>query len=282
MESKNIENKNVKILSGVEFAEATKEFLKGQVELLEKDCNYPRLTVVQVGEDPASGVYIRQKKNFGKAIGVPVRHLTFPETITTEDLIIEIINIYGPVIVQLPLPRHIDTDRVMDVIEQDWDVDGFTIENLGKVMKGEKGLQPCTPKGIIKLLKHNNIELEGKHAIVVGRSDIVGKPVAMMLLHENCTVTICHSKTKNLKEICSQADILVVAMGQPEYITADYVKEGAVVVDVGIHRTESGKLVGDVKFDEVSKKASAITPVPNGVGRCTVAMLFENVIQSYL
>ena len=277
-----MENKNVKILSGVEFAEATKEFLKGQVELLEKDWDYPRLTVVQVGEDPASDVYIRQKKNFGESIGVPVRHLTFPETITTHELAVEVGNIFDPVIVQLPLPKHIDVKKVMKAIPIDQDADGFTTTNLGKVMKGEKGLQPCTPKGIIKLLKHNNIELEGKHAVVVGRSDIVGKPVAMMLLHENCTVTICHSKTKNLKEICSQADILVVAMGQPEYITADYVKEGAVVVDVGIHRTESGKLVGDVKFDEVSKKASAITPVPNGVGRCTVAMLFENVIQSYL
>lgn len=282
MENNNIEKKNVKILSGVEFAEATKEFLKGQVELLEKDWNYPRLTVVQVGEDPASDVYIRQKKNFGESIGVPVRHLTFPETITTHELTVEVGNIFGTVIVQLPLPKHIDVKKVMKAIPIGLDADGFTIENLGKVMKGEKGLQPCTPKGIIKLLKHNNIELEGKHAVVVGRSDIVGKPVAMMLLHENCTVTICHSKTKNLKEICSQADILVVAMGQPEYITADYVKEGAVVVDVGIHRTESGKLVGDVKFDEVSEKASAITPVPNGVGRCTVAMLFENVVQSYL
>ena len=277
-----MEKKNTKILSGVEFAEATKEYLKGQVELLEKDWTYPRLTVVQVGEDPASGVYIRQKKNFGEAIGVPVRHLTFPETITTERLVKRLDDIATPVIVQLPLPKHIDTDIVMDAVADFQDADGFTIENLGRVMKGTKGLQPCTPKGIIKLLKHNNIELEGKHAVVVGRSDIVGKPVAMMLLHENCTVTICHSKTKNLKEICSQADILVVAMGQPEYITADYVKEGAVVVDVGIHRTESGKLVGDVKFDEVIKKASAITPVPNGVGRCTVAMLFENVIQSYL
>lgn len=273
--------RDTKILSGIEFAEAVKQDLKEQVEALRQKGVQPSLTVVQVGEDPASSVYIKQKKNFGEAIGVEVIHLNLPSTITTSELMCKVALIRTPVIVQLPLPSHIDTRKVLSSVTHNKDVDGFTTMNLGNVLVGTEGLQPCTPKGIIKILKHNNIELEGKNAVVVGRSDIVGKPVAMLLLHENCTITVCHSKTKNLKEICSQADLLVVAMGKPEFITAEYVKEGAVVVDVGIHRTETGKLVGDVKADEVMGKASAITPVPNGVGRCTVAMLFDNVIQCY-
>lgn len=271
-----------KIMSGIEFAENKKKELASTVGLLNHKGISPELLVVQVGNDPASDVYVKQKVNFGKEIGVVVKHVKFGESTTTNELVYFISRITIPVIVQLPLPSHIDTRAVLDSVNHTIDVDGFTTKNMGLLMTGQEGLQPCTPKGIMEILEYYGHDLEGKHAVVVGRSDIVGKPVSMMLLQKNCTVTVCHSKTKNLKDFTSQADILVVAMGKPEFITSEYVKEGAVVVDVGIHRTESGKIVGDVMFDDVVSKVEAITPVPKGIGRCTVAMLFSNVVESYL
>lgn len=271
----------MKILSGIEFAESKKKQIASEVGLLKHQGMSPELVVLQVGNDGASDTYIKQKIKYGKDVGVVVKHIKFGESITTDSLVHFVQGLNVPMIVQLPLPNHIDTRKVLEAVKPHLDVDGFTTENMGKLLTGQDGLQSCTPKGIIEILEHYNINFEGKHCVIVGRSDIVGKPIAMMMLHKNCTVTICHSKTKNLKDITSQADILVVAMGKAEYITAEYVKEGSVVVDVGIHRTSEGKIVGDVKFDDVVSKVGAITPVPKGVGRCTVAMLFDNVVKSY-
>lgn len=271
----------MKILSGIEFAEAKKKQIASEVGLLKHQGMSPELVVLQVGNDGASDTYIKQKIKYGKDVGVVVKHIKFGESITTDSLVHFVQGLNVPMIVQLPLPNHIDTRKVLEAVKPHLDVDGFTTENMGKLLTGQDGLQSCTPKGIIEILEHYNINFEGKHCVIVGRSDIVGKPIAMMMLHKNCTVTICHSKTKNLKDITSQADILVVAMGKAEYITAEYVKEGSVVVDVGIHRTSEGKIVGDVKFDDVVSKVDAITPVPKGIGRCTVAMLFDNVVKSY-
>lgn len=184
------------------------------------------------------------------------------------------------ILVQLPLPAHINEDKVIQAISPKKDVDGFHPQSVGAMAIGEKGFLPCTPAGIIQLLKRSNLEISGKHCVVVGRSNIVGKPMALLMLRENATVTITHSKTKNLPEVCRQADILIVAMGRPQYIGAEYVKEGAVVIDVGIHRDAGNKLCGDVKFDEVEPIASAITPVPGGVGPMTIAMLMDNCVQS--
>ena len=184
------------------------------------------------------------------------------------------------ILCQLPLPKHIDEDKVIKAISPKKDVDGFHPQNVGALVIGEQGFVSCTPAGIIQLLKRSNIEIEGKHCVVIGRSNIVGKPMSLLLLRENATVTICHSRTKNIKEICREADILIVAIGKPQFIGADYVKDGAVVIDVGIHRDENNKLCGDVKYDEVEPKASYITPVPGGVGPMTIAMLMHNCVEA--
>ena len=184
------------------------------------------------------------------------------------------------ILCQLPLPKHIDEDNVIKAISPQKDVDGFHPQNVGALVIGEQGFVSCTPAGIIQLLKRSNIEIEGKHCVVIGRSNIVGKPMSLLLLRENATVTICHSRTKNIKEICREADILIVAIGKPQFIGADYVKDGAVVIDVGIHRDENNKLCGDVKYDEVEPKASYITPVPGGVGPMTIAMLMHNCVEA--
>lgn len=184
------------------------------------------------------------------------------------------------ILCQLPLPKHIDEDKVVKAISPKKDVDGFHPQNVGALVIGEQGFVSCTPAGIIQLLKRSNIEIEGKHCVVIGRSNIVGKPMSLLMLRENATVTICHSRTKNIKEICREADILIVAIGKPQFIDADYVKDGAVVIDVGIHRDENNKLCGDVKYDEVEPKASYITPVPGGVGPMTIAMLMHNCVEA--
>ena len=205
---------------------------------------------------------------------------------TTEQELLELVehlnaddNVHG-ILVQLPVPKHIDSDKIIQNISPKKDVDGFHPENVGKLVIGEKGFVSCTPAGIIQLLKRSNIEIAGKNCVVVGRSNIVGKPMALLMLRENATVTIAHSKTQNLKELCKTADILIVAIGKPQFITAEYVKEGAVIIDVGIHRDAENKLCGDVKFDEVEPLASAITPGPGGVGPMTIAMLMNNCVEA--
>ena len=243
------------------------------------------LAVIQVGEDPASSVYVRNKKNACAYIGIESLAYELPESTTEEELLklIEELNekekVRG-ILVQLPLPSHICEDKVIQAISPEKDVDGFHPQSVGAMTIGEKGFLSCTPSGIIQLLKRSGVEIEGKHCVVIGRSNIVGKPMALLMLRENATVTIAHSRTKNLPELCKQADILIVAIGKPRFIGAEYVKEGAVVIDVGIHRDENNKLCGDVKFDEVEPIASAITPVPGGVGPMTIAMLMSNCVQS--
>lgn len=243
------------------------------------------LAVIQVGNDPASSVYVGNKKKACEYVGFESLSYELPEDITEEKLLelIEELNTrkdVNGILVQLPLPKHISEDKVIQTISPDKDVDGFHVQSVGRLSVGQKGFVSCTPAGIIELLKRSGVEIEGKECVVIGRSNIVGKPMSMLLLRENGTVTVCHSRTKNLKEITKRADILVAAIGKPKFVTAEYVKEGAVVIDVGIHRMENGKLCGDVAFDEVEPIASAITPVPGGVGPMTIAMLMVNCLQS--
>lgn len=243
------------------------------------------LAVVQVGNDPASGVYVRNKKRACEECGIHSLAYELPEDTGEEELLGLIEKLNGDeavngILVQLPLPEQIDEKKVIRAIDPKKDVDGFHPVNAGALCTGEKGFVPCTPAGIIQLLKRSGVEIAGKECVVIGRSNIVGKPAALLLLAENGTVTVCHSKTPDLKKVAARADILVVAVGRPKFITADYVKEGAVVIDVGIHRKENGKLCGDVDFDSVAPKCSAITPVPGGVGPMTIAMLMSNCIGS--
>lgn len=273
------------IIDGKKISGQIKDELKEKVSSLKEVGKTGALAVIQVGEDPASSVYVRNKKNACAYIGIDSLAYELQEN-TTEDELLKLIdelnekeNVKG-ILVQLPLPRHINEDKVIQAISPRKDVDGFHPQSVGAMTIGEKGFVSCTPAGIIQLLKRSDIEIEGKNCVVIGRSNIVGKPMALLMLRENATVTITHSKTKNLLEICRQADILIVAMGKPRFIGAEYVKEGAVVIDVGIHRDENNKLCGDVKFDEVEPIASAITPVPGGVGPMTIAMLMNNCVQS--
>ena len=243
------------------------------------------LAVVQVGDDPASCVYVRNKKRACGECGIRSLSYELPaETSETELLaLIGKLNAdsgVNGILVQLPLPKHIDENKVIRAIDVKKDVDGFHPMSAGALCTGQKGFVSCTPAGIIQLIKRSGVTIAGKECVVVGRSNIVGKPVALLLLAENGTVTVCHSKTADLKEVAKRADILVVAIGKPKFITADYVKEGAVVIDVGIHRNEEGKLCGDVDYDSVAPKCSAITPVPGGVGPMTIAMLMHNCIAS--
>ena len=243
----------------------------------------PGLAVVIVGQDPASQVYVRNKCLACERVGFYSEKYEMAAD-TTEDELIDLINklnndkrIHG-ILVQLPLPKHIDVERVLLTIKPEKDVDAFHPYNTGKIMQGKYDFLPCTPAGVMELLRRYNVEISGKHCVVIGRSDIVGKPMAMLLLQANGTVTICHSRTKNLGELCTSADIVVAAVGKPNFVTADMVKDGAVVVDVGINRLDNGKLCGDVKYDEVAEKASYITPVPGGVGPMTIAMLMKNTL----
>ncbi len=243
------------------------------------------LAVIQVGKDPASSVYVGNKKKACEYVGIRSESYELPEETTQEELLqlIERLNqddgIHG-ILVQLPVPAHIDEDTIIRAISPKKDVDGFHPQSVGALSIGQPGFVSCTPAGIIQLLKRNDIEIEGKECVVIGRSNIVGKPMALLLLRENGTVTVAHSKTRNLREVCKRADILVVAVGRPRMIDASYVKEGAVVIDVGIHRNENNKLCGDVDFESVEPVASAITPVPGGVGPMTIAMLMYNCVEA--
>ena len=243
------------------------------------------LAVIQVGNDPASSVYVGNKKKACEYIGIESLSYELPEDVTQKELIslIESLNeredVNG-ILVQLPLPEHIDEDAVIHAIAPEKDVDGFHPQSVGALCIGQKGFVSCTPAGIIQLLKRSGVEIAGKECVVIGRSNIVGKPMALLLLRENGTVTVTHSRTKNLKEVTKRADILIVAVGKPKMITKEYVKEGAVVIDVGIHRNENNKLCGDVDYDDVAPVCSAITPVPGGVGPMTIAMLMQNVVES--
>lgn len=273
------------IIDGKKISQQIKDELKEKVEKLHMEGKTGALAVIQVGADPASSVYVRNKKNACAYIGIESLAYELPEN-TSEDTLLQLVEelngkeeVKG-ILVQLPLPGHICEDKVIQAISPGKDVDGFHPQSVGAMAIGEKGFLSCTPAGIIELLKRSGIEMEGKRCVVIGRSNIVGKPMALLMLRENATVTITHSRTKNLPEICRQADILIAALGKPRFIGAEYVKEGAVVVDVGIHRDEKNKLCGDVKFEEVEKIASAITPVPGGVGPMTIAMLMKNCVQA--
>lgn len=243
------------------------------------------LAVIQVGNDPASSVYVNNKKKACAYIGIDSLSYELPEETTQEELLalIEELNqkkeVNG-ILVQLPVPKHIDEKTIINAISPKKDVDGFHPQSVGSLCIGQPGFVSCTPAGIIELLKRTNVEIAGKHCVVIGRSNIVGKPMALLMLRENATVTVTHSKTKNLKEITKQADILIVAIGKPKFVDASYVKEGAVIIDVGIHRNEDNKLCGDVDFETVESIASAITPVPGGVGPMTIAMLMKNCVDS--
>ena len=273
------------IIDGKKISQDIKDELKEKVTALKDTGTEVALAVIQVGNDPASSVYVRNKKKACEYIGIRSLSYELPEE-TTEDALIELIEklnkdeTVNGILVQLPVPKHIDPDKIIRTISPEKDVDGFHPQNVGKLVIGEEGFVSCTPAGVIQLLKRSGIEISGKNCVVVGRSNIVGKPMALLMLRENATVTIAHSKTKNLKELCQTADILIVAIGKPQFITADYVKGGAVVSDVGIHRDENNKLCGDVRYEEVAEKASAITPVPGGVGPMTIAMLMSNCVES--
>lgn len=274
-----------KIIDGKRISQEIKDELKVKVEALKASGKSGALAVIQVGNDPASSVYVNNKKKACAYIGIESLSYELPEETTEEELLNLIRQLNADdkvngILVQLPVPKHIDGDKIIQTISPDKDVDGFHTESVGRLVVGEKGFVSCTPAGIIQLLKRSDVEIEGKNCVVIGRSNIVGKPMALLMLRENATVTIAHSRTQNLKEICKTADILIVAIGKPQFITADYVKEGAVVIDVGIHRDENNKLCGDVKYDEVEKIASAITPVPGGVGPMTIAMLMNNCVEA--
>ncbi len=274
-----------KIIDGKQISQQIKDELKEKVAKLKEQGKTGALAVIQVGQDPASSVYVRNKKNACAYIGIESLAYELPEETTEEELLKLIAELNEKeqvkgILVQLPLPEHICEDKVIRAISPQKDVDGFHPQSVGAMTIGEPGFLSCTPAGIIQLLKRSGVEIAGKHCVIIGRSNIVGKPMALLMLRENATVTITHSKTRNLKEICRQADILIVAMGKPQFIGTEYVKEGAVVIDVGIHRDENNKLCGDVKFAEAEPLASAITPVPGGVGPMTIAMLMSNCVQS--
>lgn len=274
------------IIDGRKISQEIKDEIKEQVEKLAQEGKEVCLAVIQVGNNPASTVYVGNKKKACAYTGIRSLAMELPEETTEEELLerIEELNqnpTVNGILVQLPLPAHMNEDKVIGAISPEKDVDGFHPVNVGALSIGKKGFVSCTPYGIIQLLKRTGIDIDGKNCVIIGRSNIVGKPMAQLLLRENGTVTIVHSHTKNIREITSQADILVAAIGKPNYITADYVKEGAVVIDVGINRDENNKLCGDVDFASVAEKTSAITPVPGGVGPMTIAMLMNNCLEAF-
>ena len=273
------------LIDGKKISNEIKDELKEEVaELKEKGVSIC-LAVIQVGDDPASSVYVRNKKRACAYIGIESKAFELPENTTEEELVSLVEELNGDpsvngILVQLPLPAHINKDRIIRTISPDKDVDGFHPVSVGRLWIGEKGFLSCTPAGIIQLLKRSGIEIEGEECVVIGRSNIVGKPMAALLLRENGTVTVAHSRTKNLKDVAKRADILIVAIGKKQFITSEYVKNGAVVIDVGMHRDENNHLCGDVDFDDVEPVASAITPVPGGVGPMTIAMLMNNCVET--
>ena len=271
-----------RLIDGKVISAAVKERVKNEVAQLNEKGITVGLAVIIVGEDPASKIYVANKKKACEALGIISEEYALPESTTEKELLglIDTLNAkksINGILCQLPLPRHLDEKRIINAISPEKDVDAFHPVNVGRIMIGDYDFVPCTPAGIMEMLAYENIETEGKRCVVIGRSNIVGKPMAMLLLHKNGTVTICHSRTKNLKEICLDADILVAAVGKAKFVTADMVKEGAVVIDVGMNR-ENGRLCGDVDFEAVKDKASAITPVPGGVGPMTIAMLMQNTL----
>ncbi|HIV41082.1 MAG TPA: bifunctional methylenetetrahydrofolate dehydrogenase/methenyltetrahydrofolate cyclohydrolase FolD [Candidatus Mediterraneibacter guildfordensis] len=273
------------LIDGKKISKQIKDELKEEVQRLGEIGKNACLAVVQVGNDPASSVYVNNKKKACAYIGIGSKSYELPEATTEEELValVEDLNAdetVNGILVQLPLPAHIDADRIIRTISPDKDVDGFHPVSVGRLWIGEKGFLSCTPAGIIQLLKRSGIAIEGKECVVIGRSNIVGKPMAALLLRENGTVTVAHSRTKDLKEVAKRADILIVAIGKKKFITAEYVKEGAVVIDVGMHRDENNHLCGDVDFEDVEPHTSAITPVPGGVGPMTIAMLMDNCVET--
>ena len=271
------------IISGKETAAKIRERLRAQIDQLREKGYQPGLAVVIVGDDPASQVYVRNKEKACKEVGIAAQTFALPKETTQQELmaLIDTLNarsdVHG-ILVQLPLPRHLDEHQVINAILPEKDVDAFHPVNVGKIMIGDFDYVPCTPAGVMALLEEAQIDVSGKRAVVIGRSNIVGKQQAMLLLHKNATVTICHSKTQHLEEITRQADIIVVAIGKAHFLRGDMVKDGVVVIDVGMNRLENGKLAGDVDFDTVAPKASYITPVPGGVGPMTITMLLQNTV----
>ncbi len=273
------------VIDGKKISQEIKDELKEKVTALKEAGKEICLAVIQVGSDPASSVYVGNKKKACAYIGIESLSYELPEETTEQELLalIEKLNAnqrVNGILVQLPLPKQIDEEKVIQAISPEKDVDGFHEKNVGALCIGSKGYVSCTPLGVIQLLKRSSVEISGKNCVVIGRSNIVGKPMALLLLRENGTVTVCHSRTQNIREITRQADILVVAVGKPKMIDASYIKEGAVVIDVGIHRDENNKLCGDVDFADVAPHTSAITPVPGGVGPMTIAMLMYNCVSS--
>lgn len=273
------------LIDGKRISQEIKDELKEKAAALKEQGIQGCLAVIQVGDDPASAVYVRNKKRACAYIGIDSLAYELPEE-TTEEELLELIGRLNAdekvngILVQLPVPAHINENRIIQAISPSKDVDGFHPQNVGALVSGLAGFVSCTPAGVIQLLKRSGIKIAGKNCVVIGRSNIVGKPMALLMLRENATVTIAHSKTENLKDICKRADILIVAIGKPKFIDASYVKEGAVVIDVGIHRNAENKLCGDVDFDSVSPIAEAITPVPGGVGPMTIAMLMNNCVEA--
>ncbi len=270
------------LLDGKRIASEIRQELRDRVLQMRKK---PELAVVLVGEDPASEIYVKGKVNACREVGIVSRVCRLPKSATQNEVetlvssLVDSAEING-ILVQLPLPEGLDSDKILGLIPPRKDVDGFSPVNFGKIALGENATSACTPQGVIELLTRYQIDLRGKRAVVVGRSKIVGRPLAMLLLNRDATVTVCHSKTEQLKEECLKADILIAAIGKPRYITGDMIKKGAVVVDVGINRGENGKLCGDVDFESAKEKASFITPVPGGVGPMTIAMLLRNTIEA--
>ncbi|MGN0506031.1 MAG: bifunctional methylenetetrahydrofolate dehydrogenase/methenyltetrahydrofolate cyclohydrolase FolD [Lachnospiraceae bacterium] len=273
------------LIDGKAISAQLKEEIKEETAKLLADGKTVTLAVIQVGNDPASTVYVGNKKKACEYVGFRSMAYELPEETTEEELLSLIHSLnendeVDGILVQLPLPKHLKEEKVLLAIAPEKDVDGFHPVNVGNLLIGRDGFVSCTPAGIIELLHRSGIETEGKECVIVGRSNIVGKPMAALMLRENATVTICHSRTKNLKEVTKRADILIVAIGKPRFITAEYIKPGATVIDVGIHRMEGKKLCGDVDFDEAKEVAGAITPVPGGVGPMTIAMLMKNCLIS--
>lgn len=273
------------IIDGKKISQEIKDELKEKVAAMHAQGQEVTLAVVLVGQDPASCVYVRNKKRACEYIGIRSLSYELAEDTSEEEVLALIDKLNGNkdvngILVQLPLPKHMDEDKITRAIDPLKDVDGFHPQNVGALSIGLPGFVSCTPAGIIQLLKRSHIDMEGKHCVIVGRSNIVGKPMALLMLRENATVTVTHSKTKDLASVTRQADILIVAIGKKQFITADYVKEGVVVIDVGMHRDENNHLCGDVAYDEVASHCSAITPVPGGVGPMTIAMLMHNCLES--
>ena len=277
--------KMAQIMDGKLLASKIREELKQEVEQLKQENIYPRLAVIMVGGNPASKIYVRNKSKACDEIGIEYEEYLLEDTITNDKLLglIDKLNekkeVHG-ILLQSPIPKQLDIIKAFERIHPDKDVDGFNPINVGKLNIGQDCFISCTPHGIIRMLEEYNIPIEGKEAVVIGRSNLVGKPLIQCLLTKNATVTVCHSKTQHLEQITRRADIVIAALGKAKFITADMIKEGATVVDVGINRTEEGKLVGDVDFDAIEQKASYITPVPGGVGPMTIAMLMENVVKA--